>query len=643
MRYKSLIVAAYCLIGLMLFPVVSSATDYTVFKGHPRLYFNKSKLASLRALKNKPLYSKILNNVRIRAKALVGARVPNNLIRFDMNSLRRPADGLTNLAFYCTISEDKINLNTAFDLIRTFCSDSNWAGNKDLGAAHTLFALSVAYDWLYDDLSSALRLMAKDSIAEHAEILNKRLSTKDIWWAQPRGFMQNHNYVNSAALAIAGIALYGQDPRAEKWLKTAGENFDIVSSLLSPDGASHEGVGYWSYGTLWLLNYYMALEPAQGLEKVKLNPFFKNTAKFRLYASLPGFHYNLDYADSPLVDYKGPGAILRCLASIFNDGHAQWLAQRVEEEKRGRSILWQDYLWNNPDIKPISPDTLPTFEWFDNLGILLSRSSWNDDASLVFFKAGPPQGLLAHFKGFYAGSHIHPDQGHFGFWSGRYPLVMDDGYVLKKLSTSHNVLTFDKIGQLGEGGTWFQLADYKKGNVKVSKPSVNFGKNFQAVEVELSGYYPVSLRPKSWKRCIVVLNGTDMIIRDKVIPSGKTEIYYPMHLTRKAKQMGDGICLDYGKGFALNFDGADSELSVRRYSILTKSMGKNIPRAGIVYSAKKNASGPFSMLTVIGQPAGGCAENNMIESYNRETDSAVIVCKSGRYNINFYSLSVEPK
>ncbi|SME90731.1 DUF4962 domain-containing protein [Desulfovibrio gilichinskyi] len=641
MRSKSLIVAAYCFIALLLFPVVSSAADYTVFKGHPRLYFNKSKLASLRALKNDPLYSTILNNVRIRSKALVGARVPNNLIRFDMNSLRRPADGLTNLAFYCTVSEDKISLSTAFDLIRTFCSDSNWAGNNDLGAAHTLFALSVAYDWLYDDLSSALRLMAKDSIAEHAEILYKCLNTRDIWWAQPRGFMQNHNYVNSAALAIAGIALYGQDPRAEKWLKTAEKNFDTVSSLLSPDGASHEGVGYWSYGTLWLLNYYMALEPAQGLEKVKLNPFFKNTAKFRLYASLPGFHYNIDYADSPLVDYKGPGAILRCLASIFNDGHAQWLAQRVEEEKRGRSILWQDYLWNNPDITPISPDTLPTFEWFDNLGILLSRSSWKDDASLAFFKAGPPQGLLAHSKGFYSGSHIHPDEGHFGFWSGRNPLAMDDGYVLKKLSTSHNILTFDKLGQLGEGGTWFQLADYKKGNVNVSKPNVNFGKNFQAVEVELSGYYPVSIRPKSWKRCIIVLNGTDMIIRDKVIPSGKTEVYYPLHLTRKARQMGGGICLDYGQGFALNFDGADSELSLRRYSILTRPMGKSIPRGGMLYSSTRTTSNLFSMLTILGKPTGNCAENKMIESFNRAKDSAVIVCKSGKYRINFSTLSVE--
>ncbi len=640
MRLWSVIVALFCFLVFSAIPVTCGAANYSVFKERPRLYFNKAKLESLRGLKGELPYSSFIRNAAVRAKGLVGNRVPNNLVRFNSNSLRRPADGLVNLAFHYVITGDRGSLLTAQALLRTFCSDQKWGDNNDIGAAHSLFAVSLAYDWLYSDLSSALRLMARDAIGYHAEIFYNHLIKKDIWWAQSRGLLQNHNYVNTAALAVAGIALYGQDSRSVKWLNGAEKNFDVVLSLLSPDGGSHEGVGYWSYGTLWLLNYYMAVAPAQGMGKVESSPFFKNTAKFRLYASLPGFKYNVDFADSPMVDYKGPAVILRCLASIFKDGHAQWLATKVEGLKRGRSSLWQDFVWINPDIKPISPDDLPTFAWFDNLGLLLSRSSWKDDGSLALFKASAPQGFLAQSKNIYAGSHIHPDEGHYGFWLGRKALVLDDGYVLKKFSISHNILTFNNIGQLGEGGIWFQNLDYKKGRGKTIRPRFKSGDKFQAVEAELSGYYPISVRPKSWKRTVIVIGGSEMIIRDKVVPSGNVEVRYPIHVTRKARKFGDGLCLDYGNGYALNLDNGGADLSLKRYSILTKSMGKDIPRGGMNYLSTMSGAVPFSMLTIIGQPVNGCAENKMVEKYNRAQDTAVIVCKSGRFKINFSTLTV---
>ena len=389
--------------------------------------------------------------VRKRARGLVGSRAPSNLLRYSTVTLRRPADGLVDHAFYYLITGDLSSWATVQDLLRTFCASPRWASNEDIGAAHVLFALSLTYDWLFDDLSSALRLMVKDAIIEHAEIFDEIIRSKRLWWAQDRGLLQNHNYVNAGALAVAGIALYGEDRRAAKWLNTAGANFARVLPLLSPDGASHEGIGYWSYGTLWLLNYYMAMAPVQGLEMVRENGFLRNTARFRLYASLPGFQYNVDFADSPIIDFYGPGAMLRCLARIFKDGHAQWLAAKVERKRRMSTVLWQDYVWYDPEVKPQEPQNLPLHAWFDNLGILLSRSSWQDAASLVFFKCGPPQGFHALAKGNYPGSHIHPDAGHFGLWLGKRSLVNDDGFLLKKFSINHNVPVFNKIGQLGEG------------------------------------------------------------------------------------------------------------------------------------------------------------------------------------------------
>lgn len=641
MRLKPVLSVLGLIFILCTVPAVCGAADYSVFKERPRLYFNKQKLEKLRSVRADVPYSYFLKVVRKMGKGQVGSRVPNNLIRFDASTLRRPADGLLNLTFYYLITRDSTVFSTIEDLLRTFSVNPDWAGNEDMGPAHVLYSMSLAYDWLYDELSSPLRLLVKDAIADHAQIFYDLTRKKKIWWSQSKGLLQNHNYVNVASMAIAGIALHGEDPRAARWLDEAQKNFDAVLGLLSPDGASHEGIGYWSYGTLWLLNYYMALAPAQGLDKVKKSGFFKNTAKFRLYASLPGFRYNIDYADSLIIDYYGPGAFLRCLASIFNDGHAQWLATEIEQQKRKRSILWQDYIWYDPEVKPVSPENLPRYGWFDNLGILLSRSSWDKDASLLMFKAGPPQGFLALSKGVYPGSHIHPDEGTYSLWSGRNALVQDDSYVLKKLSSSHNILTFNKQGQLGEGGAWFLQYDYKKDKGSIPRPKFSVGNNYQIVEVELAGLYPSSVRPRSWKRTVAVINGADVFIRDKVVPARSVQVEYPIHLTRKARKSGGVICLDYGKGYSFDFRGEGVSHTFKRYSLPTKSMGKNIPRIGMMYKAARKTAAPFSMLTAIARADEGCSVSATVISFDTAQDSAVVKCISGNYKIEFTSLRVD--
>ncbi|NDV21838.1 DUF4962 domain-containing protein [Desulfovibrio sp. JC022] len=643
MRLGTVVAIVVLFSAIWTTPCCAADPDYSVFKSRPRLYFNESRLEELRSLKDEKPYSDFLRIIRKRGRGLVGSRAPANLLRYNDETLRRPADGLVDLAFYHLIKGDPSAFVTVQDLLRTFCISPRWASNEDIGAAHSIFALSLVYDWFYDDLSSALRLMVRDAIIEHAEILDEIIRTKRLWWAQSRGLLQNHNYVNSGALAVAGIALYGEDRRATRWLKTAADNFKQVLPLLSPDGASHEGIGYWSYGALWLLNYYMAMAPAQGLEMVRSSGFLRNTAKFRLYASLPGFKYNVDFADSPMVDFYGPGATLRCLARIFKDGRAQWLAAEVERKRRMSTVLWQDYIWYDPEVQPQDPQGLPLHAWFGNLGILLTRSSWQDDASLVFFKCGPPQGFHAQSKKIYTGSHIHPDAGHFGLWLGKRSLVNDDGFLLKKFSLNHNLPVFNKIGQLGEGTDVFNLYDYKKGKGATPEPRFVSGEGFQAVEAELAGYYPVSVRPNSWKRTIVVVGGEDVFVRDRIVPSGSTSIYYPIHLYRKARLLrnaGKGkVCIERDSGYALNFHGDGFRTSFKRYAGLLRFMGKKIPRSGMLYQAERKTSSPSTMYTAVGRTVEGGTDPSLFGN-SVAGDIIEVKCRSGRYRIDFSKLEV---
>lgn len=606
---------------------------------HPRLYINTDKIQQLRSLKDQEPYSSWLRTVKIRARGLMGRSTPNSLVRYRSNTLRRPADSIVNFTFYYLLTNDIAALNNVERMLTVFCKTTKWADNNDLGAAHSIFALSVAYDWLYDELSPELKASLREAISFHASIFYDLLIKHKFWWT--RSPLQNHNYVNTAALAVAAIALYGENPDAVRWLDESRKNFDYVLSLLSPDGASHEGVGYWSYGTLWLLNYYMAMAPFDGLDKVFSSKFFKNTSIYRLYTSLPGFKYNLDYADSAIVDYKGPGAILRCLASIFDDGHAQWLANKIERERSGRSALWQDLVWYSPQIKPISPDNLPLYRWFNYLGFLSSRSSWKDDATMFFFKAGPPQGFWAQSKKVYAGSHIHPDSGNYSFWKGRDPLVQDDGYVSIKLSSSHNVMTFNDFGQLGEGTKFLRIDPYRKDNGHMVPPDVVLKHGYQMVSGEFSTLYPKLAGIKYWNRAIAIIGGRTLVVRDKAATNSPKEMVSSIHLTRKAHQYGDAVCLDSGSDIVLNTKYlSGSTVDLKRYTILIKPMGKGVPRTGMLYTIKSTNMTKSDSVAVIAESSQKCSDETILQSYDQSSDRAFVKDKYGSYDIDFLKMSV---
>lgn len=637
MKFKYAAVAYLTLFVLSL-AVPCLAAEHDPLLSRPRLYFNSSRLQELRLVQRQTPYVGFLKKIRKKgtgqAKKLLGRSVD----QFNANTIRRPADGLANLAFYHLITKDHTSLDMARSLLKTFTRAKNWGGNKDIGAAHVLFATSLAYDWLYPELPPSLRQDLKKAIAGHARIFYTHLIKKDIWWAQPRGLMQNHNYVNAAALAVAGVALYGQNPEAGKWLNAARDNFNRVLPLLSPDGASHEGVAYWSYGTLWLLNYYLA--QAHGPDRVKSSPFFRNTAKFRLYASVPGFRYNVNYADSPDVDFQGPGAVLRCLAGIFKDSTTQWLANKIDAARKNPSVTWQDYAWYDPGVKPIGPDHLPTHAWFDNLGILLSRSSWAGNASLVLFKAGPPQGFMALNQGIFPGSHIHPDAGGFALWLGEKALVPDDGYAPKKLTAGHNTLVFDNKGQLGQGGRWFKGAEFKKGKGGIPNPVFKKGPGFQAVEAELAGFYPAKMRPKSWKRAVAVIGGTDIFIRDKVLADKKIDVQSLVHLNGRTRQKGRETSLGPENGYTLAVAGDAEKITLAPYSITARNMGKRETRSGKLLSTFNTAPPGFSTLTAIARPKPG-GQTKIIQDFDQAKDQAVVQVRSGGYRINFSTLAVE--
>jgi len=239
------------------------------------------------------------------------------------------------------------------------------------------------------------------------------------------------------------------------------QKFQKTMSVLGSDGASHEGVGYWEYGVEYLLKF-MDLARSRLDVDFYQGAWWRQTASYAQYLSLPRHAWTranciVDLADCPRSHWYGPDYLLRGLAREFRDGHAQWLAQQIDDANVASSgAPWLNLLWFDPSLPAQPPTDLPTLRHFDDMGIVSVRSDWSGDESLVVFKCGPYIGHHAVQEFGYdpGGGHVHPDANHFVVFGAGEWLLRDDGYR-GKWTSHHNTLLIEGQGQLGEGQMWF--------------------------------------------------------------------------------------------------------------------------------------------------------------------------------------------
>lgn len=507
----------------------------------PRLYITKKKITDLKIKIHTKPYNKYWKYIKNISNRTLDTKYFNKINYQGESNIRVIGDRLPYLALSYLLTNDKIYYNGIIDISKYLLELDHWGSDRDLGSAHIIFGLSIIYDWLYDELPKELAAHIKNSLMQHTRILNSELVSKKIWWAQEHSLLQNHNYIISMAIAIAGRSLYGDEPEAEKWLENAKINFDKVLKLLSPDGASHEGVAYWSYGMDALLKYYQGVPIYMNDMGINEVGYFRNAITYRLQMSLPGFSKTANYSDSPEYDYKGPGYMLRLLASKFGDGRGMWLANKIESSRKNNSYSWLDLLWYDENIKATPPKNSETNHLFTNLGILISRSSWDDNASWLLYKAGSSQGEHALKRGVYAGSHIHPDAGHFSLWNNGGWVFNDEGYSLMKKSENHNVILVDGKGQSGEGKRWFdrKKTEHNKSSSKIIKSNISVDQ--VVVSAQFSRMYSLESNLKSWNRSMHVLNKDSYVIHDTISVKKYTKINSLIHSQKPIISLSDNL------------------------------------------------------------------------------------------------------
>lgn len=375
---------------------------------------------------------------------------------------------IVNLALAYRLSGEERYLTEAMRFINTVLSYEKWGNahlvNVDLSASWILFGLSLGYDWLKDFLSKEDQKRISDKLKHHAKIIyDYRRETYGSGWST--NFYQNHNWINMTGLAAAGYVLRDECADAEKYIEESKENFERVYSYMPEDGSNYEGCTYWRYGGMWLFVYAHLLKVQEGIDWFRKCDYLKNTFYYRLYQSCGDLKQQMNFGDAhdrfsshtPCVYYK--------TAAEYGDGYAQTLGNLVltefikdeaEISKVKPGIMPEaafEFLWYDPSIKEKPLTDLPTVRYFDDLGLISIRSSWERNAKILTMKCSNPGGNKQWKIGWdveknenirlLSLSHHHPDNLSYIFAHGSEYLSCEDGYNRNLMPDNHNLLLVD--------------------------------------------------------------------------------------------------------------------------------------------------------------------------------------------------------
>jgi hypothetical protein len=470
---------AAVLAGLLAVPSLALGAS------HPRVLFTEGDVPTLRA-QAQTSHQAIRGSLQQGADEFVGTRVARDGTvtwpagrTFTFGDKRDVGYSLVVWSFTWQITGAPQYLDLARGWLLDVASWPTWDldGAHDLVQSHLLYGAAFAYDLLWPVLTEPERAAVRDAIVREASGL-LTAAQGGIWWSSE--YLQNHNWVNTAALGYAALAVEGEASAAatDAWLAHATGNARRVKAVCDAlaDGTWHEGLSYLSYGFIWHLPFVDALKRS-GREDLTDLQLLRGLGTLRAHVQIPEKpnSFFLPFGDFIGWNVDDQLAPLRYAASRYGSGLAQLAADRwvagtpryTFGPESARQVF--EFLFYDPNVLAADLAQEP-LDWYGrDLQAVAFRSGWGEGSLLFAMKAGPFGGKTAvermgagvpEFRSINF-SHDHADD--MGFYlhgNGAWLAPEAGGYYIGHADSPgpqanrtefHNALLVDGAGQLGEG------------------------------------------------------------------------------------------------------------------------------------------------------------------------------------------------
>jgi len=525
------------------------ATLLDAVKGkHPRLLFGAEDIPALKAFakgKGKPFFDEM-----VKYRNVCKAPTHRKFLSDATDGQRQGLWRMPTVALHYVLTGDKKSLEATVGFMKMLLALKHWETGKELDSgmskANIAIGAALAYDWTYDALEPAFReafrkkLILQARAQYHGGHLNKNRSV-GYWQGDPAN---NHRWHRNAGMALSVLTAY-EGNASEDWiLKRTHEDLQYVAKWLPPDGTSHEGPGYLIFGGAHLTLALQASDRCLGTKYLD-QPFYKNTAAFRLHTLAPGMRQSLPFGDAP-----GMGGYCNFLFKAAS--HHQRKDElagllKMRELNPGSFWLgWMSLVWLDPAQAGGSVDKLPKTVFFPDVGVMVARDGWKVNDVAAMFKCGPFGGYKlnefrnkSNFK-YINVAHDDPDANTFILHAKGAMLAETDGYSKHKQSSNHNTILINRMGQMSvgrpEGGGWTQPGRGDMTKMAVVTAYKDAG-DVVVVEGEAAGSYLKYTDRKTgrsrpglsrYRRTFVWVKGSYILVLDDIRAPSEVEVTWLM-------------------------------------------------------------------------------------------------------------------
>lgn len=337
------------------------------------------------------------------------------------------------------------------------------AWHADLGVAHKSYLSAIAYDAVYNDLSTT----EKKRIAEGLYRLGVEPSLGD-WLLEPTRIhslnSMGHNWWTSCVCMGGILALSLQNELEDakegaqavydylpEWFLFAGDILQQKAKTFDEAGGMYESLNYANFGIQEALQFWVAwknMHPSASLPDV---PQLKDLSSFFAYVSYPrtGILYNINFGDSH-KNVAAESSLMLLYALGIQDKNMLWYISQVESGQhrdgyflnRPMGFLYTPSLKSAPEVPDLKQSQL-----FADFGWATMRNSWKKDATMLAVKSG------------HTWNHSHADANSFILFHKGVDIIKDAGncwypnpayrnYFFQ--SQAHNVVLFNGQGQSRE-------------------------------------------------------------------------------------------------------------------------------------------------------------------------------------------------
>ena len=485
--------------------------------GHPRILLLKGEEDAIKkAVNGDKLWGKMQQAIIDESDRIIGlppvehVKIGRRLLDKSREALRR----IFFLSYAYRITHDSRYFQRAEKEMLHIAEFTDWNPPHFLDVAEMTMAMSIGYDWLFDQLSPQSRATIKEAIIHKG--LEPSLDPANSGWLKVE---HNWNQVCNAGMTYGALAVYEDTVAFSKGIINRAIEF-VVNAMkdMGPDGNYPEGYGYWGYGTSWNVLLISAIDKAFGQDfGLAEQPGFLKTGGFLENMTGPSnrpFNYS---------DVGGNGGIEPAMfwfAQKNNDPTLLWVERsRMLNEDVHRHVtdrlLPAMMIWGHGiNMENIHPPQSLMWTGRGKNPVALMRTSWTDSSAIYVAMKGGSGNV----------NHAHMDVGSFVMDARGVRWAMDFGAQDYESLESKGMQIFGR-SQDAQRWTIFRYVNQAHNTLTINDQHQRVtgfapitghssDRNFMSATVDLTDVYKGSL--VSARRGIAIVGQKYVVVRDEV-------------------------------------------------------------------------------------------------------------------------------